>query len=284
VKRSGLAVVVLASGLVRPAPARGQAQAPVPPPPPLVEGLPLAGEEAEAFLRTAHVVARTPIGTGITRPDRVTLTDGTRTHRAVWKTIHERRMGLQRIEGGGLEFDFRDSWKSEVAAYELDKLLGLGLVPPTVERRIAGRTGSAQMWVEGALTEDDRKRKGLEAPDADAWNAQMHKVRLLHQLTYNTDYRNIRNVLVDAKFRVYAVDSSRAFRIQEDLLTPEDLVRFSRAVLERLAALDRPTLEARLGSWLDGRQIDGLLARRDRILALVKERIAEKGEEAVLYP
>jgi hypothetical protein len=284
VKRSGLAVVVLASGLVRPAPARGQAQAPVPPPPPLVEGLPLAGEEAEAFLRTAHVVARTPIGTGITRPDRVTLTDGTRTHRAVWKTIHERRMGLQRIEGGGLEFDFRDSWKSEVAAYELDKLLGLGLVPPTVERRIAGRTGSAQMWVEGALTEDDRKRKGLEAPDADAWNAQMHKVRLLHQLTYNTDYRNIRNVLVDAKFRVYAVDSSRAFRIQEDLLTPEDLVRFSRTVLDRLAALDRPTLEARLGAWLDGRQIDGLLARRDRILALVKERIAEKGEEAVLYP
>jgi hypothetical protein len=256
----------------------------VPPPPPLVEGLPLAGEEAEAFLRTAQALDRTPIGKGITRPDRVTLTDGARTCRGVWKTINDRRMGLQRIEGGGYEFDFRDSWKSEVAAYELDKLLGLGLVPPTVERRLAGRTGSLQMWVEAAMTEDERKRKGLEAPDAAAWNAQMHKVRLLHQLTYNTDYRNVRNVLIDPKFRVYAVDSSRAFRIQEELLTPEDLVGFSRAVLERLRALDRPTLEARLGEWLEGRQIDGLLARRDRILALVKERIAEKGEAAVLYP
>ena len=282
--RSELAVLVLATGLGWAALARGQAQPPVPPPPPLVEGLPLAGEEAEAFLRKARALNRTPIGEGITRPDRVTLTDGTRTCRAVWKTIHDRRIGLQRMDRGGYEFDFRDSWKSEVAAYELDKLLGLSLVPPTVERSLFGRTGSLQVWVEAAMTEDERKRRGLEAPDAAAWNAQMHKVRLLHQLTYNTDYRNVRNLLVDPAFRVYAVDSSRAFRIQEELLTPQDLVSFSRAVLERLAALDRPTLEARLGAWLGGRQIDGLLARRDRILALVKERIAEKGEEAVLYP
>ena len=140
-KRFGLAVLVLASGFVWPALARGQAQPPVPPPPPLVEGLPLAGEEAEAFLRAAQVLDRTPIGKGITRPDRVTLTDGKRTHRGVWKTINDRRMGLQRLEGGGFEFDFRDSWRSEVAAYELDKMLGLGLVPPTVERRLLGRTG-----------------------------------------------------------------------------------------------------------------------------------------------
>jgi len=282
--RRWVVLLGLGAGIAWSPPARGQAPAPVPPPPPLVEGLPLVGEEAEAFLRTARVVGRTPIGKGITRPDRMTLTDGTRTHRAVWKTINERRMGLHRLEGGGYEFDFRDSWKSEVAAYELDTLLGLGLVPPTVERRIDGRAGSLQMWVEAATTEDERKRKGLEAPDAATWNAQMHKVRLLHQLTYNTDYRNVRNVLVDPAFRVYAVDSSRAFRIQESLLTPEDLERFSRAVLDRLAALDRLTLEARLGAWLERRQIDGLLARRDRILALVKERIAAKGEEAVLYP
>jgi len=283
-RRSGVVVLVFGAGILLPLFARGQVPAPVPPPPPLVVGLPLVGEEAEVFLRTARVVDRTPIGKGVTRPDRMTLTDGTRTHRAVWKTINERRMGLQRLEGVRLEFDFRDSWKSEVAAYELDKLLGLGLVPPTVERRIAGRTGSLQMWVEGAMTEDDRKKRGLEAPDAAAWNAQMHKVRLLHQLTYNTDHRNVRNVLSDAAFRVYAIDSSRAFRIQADLLEPGDLVCFSRAVMGTLAALDRPTLEARLRPWLDGRQIDGLLARRDRILALVKERIAETGEEAVLYP
>jgi hypothetical protein len=247
-------------------------------------GLPLTGAEAEEFLRSAKVVDRTPLGTGVTRPDRLTLSDGARTHRAVFKTIHERKLGLQRLEAGGFEFDFRDSWRSEVAAYELDKLLGLGLVPPTVERRIGGRTGSIQLWVEGAMTEDERQRRGLEPPDPAAWNAQMHRVRLLHQLSYNTDFRNVRNILVDPAFRIYAVDSSRAFRIQRELMTPGDLVRFSRAVIDRLAALDRSVLQARLGTWLESMQIEGLLARRDAILALVKQRLLEKGELEVFDP
>jgi len=75
-----------------------------------------------------------------------------------------------------VEFDFRDSWRHEVAAYELDKLLGLGLVPPTVERRIARQAGSLQMWVEGATTEDDRKQEGRAAPDAEAWNARIDRM------------------------------------------------------------------------------------------------------------
>ena len=37
----------------------------------------------------------------------------------------------------GLELEFQDSWKTEIAAYELDKLLGLGMVPATVERSYA---------------------------------------------------------------------------------------------------------------------------------------------------
>ena len=61
-------------------------------------------------------------------------------------------------------------------------------------------------------------------------------------------------------------------------------MRFSRAAIERLRALDRPTALARLGSWLDRLQIDGLLARRDAILALVEARVAERGEGAALYP
>jgi hypothetical protein len=257
------------------------AQAPTPTP---AFGVPLTGTSAEEFLRTARVVERTPIGTGVTRPDKLTLTDGTRTFRALFKSINEHKLGMQRLEAGGFEFDFRDSWRSEVAAYELDKLLEFGLVPPTVERVIGGRTGSLQLWVEGAVTEDERKKKGLEAPDAAAWNAQMHRLRLLHQLTYNTDFRNVRNVLVDPAFRVYAVDSSRAFRIQRELMAPGDLVRFSRALLARLAALDRATIEARLGRWLEKMQIDGMLARRDLILALARQRVAEAGEEATFDP
>jgi hypothetical protein len=276
-------MAAVAAVLVLPVAARAQAPLPAPSAPAAVVGLPLQGTAAEEFLRTARVVDRARIGGGITRPERLTLTDGTRTCHAIWKTIDEHRMGLRQLEGG-VEFDFRDSWRHEVAAYELDKLLGLGLVPPTVERRIGRHDGSLQIWVEATMTEKERRKKGLAAPDVEAWNAQMHRARLLRQMVYDTDFRNPDNVPVDPAFRVYAVDFSRAFRIQKDLLAPGDLVRFSRGTLERLAALDRPALDARLGRWLEKAQIAGLLARRDKILALARQRVAERGEEAVLYP
>lgn len=247
-------------------------------------GLPLRGPEAEAFLKTARVVLKEPLGVGITHSDRLTLEDGATKARAIWKTINEHKQGLQRLENGGSEFDFRDSYKAEVAAYELDKLLGLDLVPATVERRIDGRVGSLQFWVENAMTQLERKQKGLEPPDLDLWNQQMHKVRLLHQLTYNTDHQNIRNVLLDPSFRVYAVDSSRAFHVQVELLQPGDLVRFSRRVVARMEALDKATLKEHLGPWLGGMQIDGLIARRNKILAIIKQRVAEKGEAEVFFP
>jgi hypothetical protein len=246
-------------------------------------GLPLTGEAAETFLKTAEVTRKKSIGTGITHPDQYTLTDGTRTCRAAWKTIDEFKRGVTSLQGGGVIVDFTDSYKHEIAAYELDKLLGLDLVPPTVERTFGGSKGSLQLWVEGAMTEADRKKKKTVPPDPQAWNEQMYKVRLLHQLTDNTDFRNINNVLSDPSFRVYAVDCSRGFTIYTDLRAPKELVRFSRSVLEALKALDRPTLQAKLGPWLGGPQIDSLLKRRDKIVALAARLVQERGEAAVLY-
>jgi hypothetical protein len=247
-------------------------------------GLPLRGAEAEAFLKTAEVVKTTALRLGVTHSEQVTLSDGARTFKVAWKTIDERQHGTKSLEGGGLALEFVDSWKYEVAAYELDKLLGLDLVPPTVERHIGGKDGALQMWVEGVITEWERVKKKLRPPSPERWNRQIHAVRLLHALTYNTDYRNLRNELVDPEFRVYAIDFSRAFRVQDFIPTEKDLQRFPRDPLERMKALDRPRLDAALGQWLTGPEIEGVLRRRDRILAIVEERVREKGEAAVLFP
>jgi hypothetical protein len=246
-------------------------------------GLLLSGEAAETFLRTADVVRKKALGVGITGSDQYTLSDGTRTGKAVWKTIDEFKRGITSLEGGGVIVDMADSWKHEVAAYELDKLIGLGLVPPTVERTFGRTTGSLQLWVEGAMTEADRKQKKVSPPDTRAWNDQMYKLRLLHQLTYNTDSRNIRNVLLDPAFHIYAVDSSRAFAVYEDLRSEKELARICRSVLEAMKTLDRPTLDAKLGRWLTGPQIGTLLKRRDKIVTLAERRVREEGETAVLY-
>ena len=248
-----------------------------------LSGLPLSGEAAETFLKTAQVVHKKALSLGVTHSDQYTLSDGTRTCKAVWKTIDEFKRGLTSLEGGGVIVDFADSWKHEVAAYELDKLIGLGLIPPTVERTFGHTSGSLQMWVEGAMTESDRKQKKLAPPDPRAWNEQMYRVRLLHQLSFNTDYRNIRNVIVDSSFRGYAIDSSRAFQVYADILSERALLCFPRAVLEAMKALDRPMLHEKLGRWLGGPQIDTLLKRRDKILALAQRRVQEQGEVAVLF-
>jgi hypothetical protein len=102
-------------------------------------GLPLTGDEAETFLHDARIVGMKPIGVGITKPMKVTLSDGERTHHAVFKSIDEVRHGVVRGRNGGFQTAFKDSYKYEIAAYELDKILGLELVPPTADRRARGR-------------------------------------------------------------------------------------------------------------------------------------------------
>jgi hypothetical protein len=123
-----------------------------------------------------------------------------------------------------------------------------------------------------------------QPPDPERWNQQIYRVRLLHALTLNTDSRNLRNELVDPEFRVYAIDFTRAFRVQDFVPTEKDLRRFPRGPIEGMKTLDRPRLDEALGQWLTGAEIQGLLLRRDRILALVEKRVREKGEGAVLFP
>ena len=38
----------------------------------------------------------------------------------------------------GVDRGFRENYKTEIAAYELDKLLKMDMVPPSVERQIQG--------------------------------------------------------------------------------------------------------------------------------------------------
>jgi hypothetical protein len=50
-----------------------------------------------------------------------------------------------------------------------------------------------------------------------------------------------------------------------------------------MKALDKPTLHAKLGRWLGGPEVDTLLKRRDKILAIAERRVQEQGEAAVLF-
>jgi hypothetical protein len=246
-------------------------------------GLALDGEEAEHFLANADVVSVATISSGVTRPMKVELNDGQRSCFAAFKIVDEQAM-RQRFADGTVELHFSDSWEYEIAAWELDKLLGTGLVPPAVKRQIGRNVGALSLWVDGAITEVERLEVTKErAPDTQAWNRQVQTVRLFWQLIYDTDYRNAKNLLVTPEWKVYKIDASRAFRTRSDLLEDVALERFSRRVLAALAELDRETLEARLGRWLDRQQIEALWKRRALILELAERRTSELGEDATLF-
>jgi len=245
----------------------------------------LAGDEVADFLRTAEVVEVVDLKSkGITNPRKATLSDGSRTIDAVFKTVdafHDK----VKLSTGRTVFRLKDSYRHEVAAYELARLLGLDIVPPTAERKIGGRAGSLTVWVYDSMTEWDRARvKMIPPPDLEAWNEQMHVIRLFMQLTWDTDYNNCSNLLIDPNWKIWKIDSSRAFLADKKLRREGTLTRFSRRVLASLEALTREEVDDRLGPWLERHQIAALWARRDRILKLAEKRVAERGEAEVLFP
>jgi hypothetical protein len=243
----------------------------------------LQGPETERFMREAPIVRLGKTLGGVTYSRQAILELAGVTRFAVWKTIDEKRAGLTEFAGRGGELNFQDSWRTEIPAYELDKLLGLGMVPVTVARTYNGQRGSLQAWVDLGMAEAERLKKKISAPDAEAWNRQMFMVRTFDNLIFNTD-RHGNNIWITKEWKIILIDHSRSFRPFDRLRTEADLRRFSRSMLAALEKLDEVTLTERMAAYLDGYQIDGLLKRRDLIVARARRLAREQGEAAVLFP
>lgn len=241
------------------------------------------GPAAEELLLKGKIISSRPLGEGVTRPYRVELEYNGVNRSAIFKSIDVRKAGVTVLADGSSDIDFQDSWQTEIAAYTIDRIIGLGLVPATVERRaVDGKVGSLQFFVEHMSTEADRLEKKQNPPDMDDWNEQIMTTRLFDQLIANVD-RHLKNILVTKEFKLRLIDHSRAFRENRSLTKPELLTRFSRSLLEGIKKLEKKDLQKQVGKYLTSGQIDRLLSRRDAILALAAKHVKEKGEAAVLY-
>ena len=250
-----------------------------------VVGLALTGQEAVEFLATAEVVSKPEDfdDLAITSPRRMELSDCQPKLRVIFKDENTLHRGTFRY-GDGREVPMvKDSYLHEIAAYELDLLLGLDLVAPCVERKLFRRKGSVCLWVESSITEAERREQGLEPPNMKLWNQQVDMVHLFQQLISDQDFSNIRNLLVDSNFRIYKVDSSMAFHPEKALIDRLHPTKYPREFLTALENLDREQLDERLEPWLTNPQIKSLWERRERILERAQKLVAELGEDAVLY-
>lgn len=244
----------------------------------------IQGPEVEQFLKKARFVAKEPLGSGVTGSLKVTLElDGKRQF-AVLKTVDQKRPGAKPNAKGEIEIDFQDSWRTEVAAYELDKLLGLGMVPATIQRTspYEEKPASLQLWVEASMSEAKRRERAIIPPDPNKWSDQLISMSVFDGLIYNTD-RHPDNLLITDTFEVRLIDHSRSFRPNVELRNKEDLNRFPRALVTKLEKLDKSTVSKKLGDYLTLVQIEGLMKRRDLLLDHIKELIKKSSEQAVLY-
>jgi len=162
-------------------------------------------------------------------------------------------------------------------------LLGMSdIVPVYVERNWNGQIGSLSWWIPWKWDAAMLYKQHLSAPDADAWNKQMYKVRVFDQLIYDTD-PNLTNVLITEDWKIWRIDFTRAFRQNRNLQNPKDLVQCDRQLLGKLRQLSYDEVLDKTKPHLTKSEVKAVMARRDKIVAYFEELMAQKGEGAVLY-
>jgi hypothetical protein len=242
----------------------------------------LTPEEMDHFLRQADIVATKSTKKGVTNAKRVTLFDGRVRHDA---QVQDVNIELPIFEVGPkyTEVNFKDLFRYNIAGYRLSLLLGLDSVPMSVERKVQGKDVAMTWWIDDyMMDEGDRQKKQTVGPSPSRTAMQIHIMRVFDELIQNRD-RNGGNLLWTTDWKMWMIDHTRAFRLGKELLKPQQLERVERTLFAKMRELDDTKLADAMGKSLTKAEIDALLARRDVIVKLFDERIAQRGEAAVLY-
>ena len=224
--------------------------------------------EIEQYLTAAKVTKMEDVPIGVTKPQRAYLEPGGPAARFAWKPLRP-----------GYSKGFMESYKSEIAAYKLDRMLGMNMVPPIVERKIEGITGAAVLWVDDVTSWSVAKPPQGPEP---MWSRQLTRMKMFDLLIANID-RNQGNLIYDADWHLILIDHSRAFIDKKDLKGIAPLGRVDRQLWEKMQALTMEDLDRGLEKWVGEREKKALLLRRDLIAKSIQQLVARSGEKFVFY-
>jgi len=266
----------------------------------LVAGFPVWGQftaeevsqrtQWEEFLKAAEIVKYEPIGEGVTRPWKLYLKEGDIEKKAAWKNVDK-----------DLGWGAMDSWKYEIAAYRLDKLIGLNMVPPAVEREFKGEKGALSLWADSKYSLLKIMEEGIKVPKSALQQIDDMKyvTRLWYCLIANDDPTQ-ENIKLTEDLRTILVDHSRAFRSNKEYTKrlvlgmkgikknkadgkPFLIRRVPRVLLDKINALDFANIKQAVGPYLTDKEIESIIARKKLIQDEIAEMIKQNGEDKVLY-
>ena len=243
-------------------------------------------EKWEVFLQNGEIVSQEqPFSEreAVTKPWKLTLEKDAVTKNALWKNCEGRMRG------------FVENWRWEIAAYRLDKHLGLNMVPPTVEKRFKNNRGSCQLWVDAKMSLKDKYEQKIKTPSYKVfhWNRALYLQRAFDNLIANED-RHQNQFLITDDWRMILIDHSRSFRTSGKFAKkliydekfkegPRLMKQLPRAFVEKLKGLDMESIKGVVGEYLTDKEIKHVLIRRDLILKWLDKQIKKEGEDKVLY-
>ena len=225
------------------------------------------GHEAdfETSLTDGKVTKMEAVPIGVTKPQRAYL-DGGPVDRFAWKALPpSRRNG------------FVESYKAEIAAYQLDRLLDMHMVPPVVERKLDGQVGAAVYWIENIKGWD--MKKPVQGPEPN-WSRQISRMKMFDQLIGNID-RNQGNLVYDGDWHLFLIDHSRAFTSRKSLDGIAPLATVDVELWKRIEALTAEDVARVLGPWLGKDEQQAIFERRAKMQQAVGKLVKDKGAERV---
>lgn len=242
-------------------------------------------EICEEFLKTATIVGQKQQKSrdAVTEPWELSLEKDGITRKALWKDAEGRMRG--KIE----------NWRWEIAAYRLDKYLGLNMVAPTVEKRFRGKRGSCQLWVDYWIKAKHKNEQNIKVPNIKvfSYNRATYLRWAFDNLIGNED-RTAGNIFITEDWRIILPDHSRSFRTSRKFTKnliytekhkegPKVMKELPRAFVEKLKSLNLEIIRENVGEYLTDKEIEAVLLRRDLILEVINKRRNELGEDQVLY-
>ena len=238
-------------------------------------------DRKEKYLLNAKIASVSDIGHGVTKPIKAQLDLGGVLHAAKIQVVDKDLPDFFATDG--TRAPSRDSWHFNVAAYKLDRLLGLNMVAVEVPRAFRGKPGAFSWWVDDVmLDEAERVKKDIVPPDAASWDHQRAVSRAFDELIINID-RNLSNLLIVKGWNLALIDHTRAFNTYPGIRNKENLTVCSRSLLEGMKALTATSVAKAVGPHLTLAERTAVLGRRDRIVEFFQNRAKEKGEENVLF-
>lgn len=229
----------------------------------------------EAIPPTPHprLVGRRPAAPMLAEDIEVLLQSGEMIARS---TDQSDRVILAVSEGGyTVEAEFikpahgRSEIYADVAAYQLDRLLQLDMVPVTVKRAFDGEEGSLQFvpsdWIDEQQRQIEKSGGGADCSLNDQWNAM-----LVFDILMGNEYRTADAIRYDASsFQLLLVGHNGAFPTSGSKPSRyRDLpLKVGPAWKAALGALSDEVLQEKFADTLDKRRIKALAKRRDVLLS-----------------